>query len=114
MQAFITLITGFLFDLLIKPLSRLLAGFFQFASERTLYIASLLALSIAFLAAMSSAINAILSSIGATMPPVLADGMAAVFPTNAPECIAAIYSSKLVIFIYQYKNSLLEKMSNLV
>lgn len=66
----------------------------------TLYIALLTALAVTF--------STIISGISASLPSDLAAGMGAVKPNNFEACIAAIYSSKVAMWVFQQKKQLID------
>lgn len=66
----------------------------------TLYISLLTGLAITF--------NLIINGISATLPSDLAQGIGAIKPDNFEACIAAIYSSKVAVWVFQQKRQLID------
>ncbi|WP_447043557.1 DUF5455 family protein [Vreelandella sp. H-I2] len=66
----------------------------------TLYITLLVGLGVTF--------AAIISTISTTLPADLAQGIGAIKPNNFEGCIAAIYSSKVAMWVFQQKKQLID------
>ncbi|MBL1266889.1 MAG: DUF5455 family protein [Halomonas sp.] len=65
-------------------------------------------LYITLLVALASTFALIINSINASLPADLANGMGAVKPDNLEACIAAIYSSKVAMWVFQQKKQLID------
>ncbi|WP_018918889.1 DUF5455 family protein [Vreelandella zhanjiangensis] len=65
-------------------------------------------LYLTLLAALATTFALIINGINASLPSELANGMAAVKPDNLEGCIAAIYSSKVAMWVFQQKKQLID------
>lgn len=63
---------------------------------------------ITLLVTLASTFALIISGISASLPSELANGMGAVKPDNLEGCIAAIYSSKVAMWVFQQKKQLID------
>lgn len=66
----------------------------------TLYVSLLTGLALTFIA--------IINGISATLPTDLAQGIGAIKPDNFEACMAAIYSSKVAVWVFQQKRQLID------
>lgn len=83
----------------------------RIASRFTSRLAGILVwttLYITLLIALASTFALIINGISASLPSELAAGMGAVKPDNLEACIAAIYSSKVAMWVFQQKKQLID------
>lgn len=83
----------------------------RIASRFTSRLAGMLVwttLYITLLVALASTFALIINGINASLPSDLANGMGAVKPNNLEACIAAIYSSKVAMWVFQQKKQLID------
>lgn len=92
--------------------SRVLEWFVtRIASRFTSRLAGMLVWStlyITLLVALAATFALIINGISASLPAELANGMGAVKPNNLEACIAAIYSSKVAMWVFQQKKQLID------
>lgn len=93
-------------------LTRFLEWMFKTFAERVAgrLAASLIwiGLYIALLVGLAATFSLILGGITATLPPDLAQGMGMIKPPNLEACVAAIYSSKVAMWVFQQKKQLID------
>lgn len=65
-------------------------------------------LYITLLAALASTFVLIINGISASLPSDLAHGIGLVKPDNLEACVAAIYSSKVAMWVFQQKKQLID------
>jgi len=66
----------------------------------TLYLSLLVGLAVTFVA--------IINGVSASLPSDLAQGIGAIKPDNFEACMAAIYSSKVAVWVFQQKRQLID------
>ncbi|SES03367.1 hypothetical protein SAMN04487958_1062 [Vreelandella subterranea] len=65
-------------------------------------------LYITLLVALGGTLAAIINGLSATLPSELAQGIGAIKPNNFEACMAAIYSSKIAMWVFQQKKQLID------
>ncbi|NWO04563.1 MAG: DUF5455 family protein [Alteromonadaceae bacterium] len=65
-------------------------------------------LYITLLVALAGTLAAIINGLSASLPSELAQGIGAIKPTNFEACMAAIYSSKIAVWVFQQKKQLID------
>lgn len=83
----------------------------KFAARVTMRLAASLAwitFYIGLLVALAATFSLIISGISTALPSDLAQGIAMVKPSNLEPCVAAIYSAKVAMWVFQQKKQLLE------
>ncbi|QNI02012.1 minor coat protein [Halomonas sp. SH5A2] len=65
-------------------------------------------LYITLLVALGGTLAAIINGLSATLPSELAQGIGAIKPNNFEACMAAIYSSKIAVWVFQQKKQLID------
>lgn len=96
-MAFVTRIIEWIVTRIASRFTSRLAGILVWT---TLYLSLLVGLAVTF--------SAIISGISASLPSDLAQGIGAIKPNNFEACMAAIYSSKVAVWVFQQKRQLID------
>ena len=83
----------------------------RFAKNTTNRLAGILVwttLYLSLLVGLAATFVAIISGLSASLPSDLAQGIGAIKPDNFEACMAAIYSSKVAVWVFQQKRQLID------
>lgn len=83
----------------------------KFAARFTARLAGTLAWTavyIGLLVALAGTFSLLISGISMALPADLAQGISMIKPSNLEACIAAVYSAKVAMWVFQHKKQLIE------
>ncbi|MFC3282843.1 DUF5455 family protein [Litchfieldella rifensis] len=108
MPALLAAAVSALMTFILKIVEWLVAKYALYVTARLATSLAWVTFYIALLVALAATFSAILSAIEVALPGDLAQGMAMVKPANFEACVAAIYGSKIAMWIFQQKKQLID------